>query len=197
MQFFKSQKNNAIGKEVEKDGHKIYALNDVKQYIAQSSADTIRFDSQNFSDGYLNFARCNVSGTYNYYYYGLYDNSINDPHTASFGRLSVYYLFEGVYIADEKKIIIHKVEKKIRDGFDFKGEQILGRWNKSIFEFSEKIGIVPLSTSKSASLSNKTFNDFREHTNIGKDFYIVGTTITPLFVNYIFIDEKNDIIIFK
>ena len=112
MQFFKSQKKNAIGKEIEKDGHKIYALNDVKQYIAQSSADTIRFDSQNFSDGYLNFARCNIS------YFG----KINDPHVAAFGTLGLSYIFEGVYNANNKHIKVTQIIQRIKDGFDFEDE---------------------------------------------------------------------------
>ena len=195
MQFFESQKNNAIGKEIEKDGHKIFALNDVKQYIAQSSADTIRFDSQNFSDGYLNFARCNILTKY-------FDD-INDPHVAAFGTMGLSYIFEGVYDANNKHIKVTQVIQRIKDGFDFEDKdennsQPLGVWNSSIFEFDSKINkikIIP--SSKKVTLYNKTFRLFRENTGLGRDFSIIGRRKVHSILDFINIDSTNDTVVYK
>ena len=203
MQFFKSQKNNAIGKEIEKDGHKIYALKDARRHIAQSVADTIRFDSQNFSDDYLNFARCNISKS-------IYYDKINDEHIASFGTLSILYLFEGKYDRNSNIITVYNLIEKIKDGFDFEDDstsfqgrffnfvfdgQPLGAWN-NLFESNKGIGFNWLfHFDKKFNLSNGTFISFRNKTNIGKDFRIIGNRkVSSKFIDKIIIKQNSFVV---
>lgn len=178
--FIQKYKNKSIIEIIEENPFRLYALNDLKKYLANTQEKEFLIDRK-FDSNYTNFSRLNIK---------VSSSNINNPYVASFGSLSIGYLLEGRYNKEKEEISITKIWEKINDSFDFTDEkfqlsklnfediisQPLGVWNKSIFKYYDEVGsrknMNP--SDDRLNISNSTFDSFRNKTKIGKDFHIKG-----------------------
>ena len=178
--FIQKYKNKSIIKEIEENPFRLYTLNDLKKYLANTQEKEFLIDRK-FDSNYTNFSRLNIE---------VSSSNINNSYVASFGTLSIGYLLEGRYNKEKEEISITKIWEKINDSFDFTDEkfqlsklnfksvisQPLGVWNKSIFKYYDEVGSYKNMdpSDDRLNISNSIFNSFRSKTKIGKDFHIKG-----------------------